>query len=343
MFGQPSKWFYPLLFEPSLHVKVWGGRQLATRLGKRLPTDEPYGESWEIFWRNHIANGEDSGKALGQLIREFPEAMTGNPNAESEFPLLIKFLDAQDWLSVQVHPDDALARQLEGEPRGKTECWYIVDAAPNAQLIYGFSQPTNAQEFSRAIAEGRARDYLQFVPVQAGDFIHVPAGMMHAIGPGILLYELQQTSDTTYRVYDWDRMGLDGKPRPLHLEKALQCTRFEVNPPAKVPYTVHEVEGGITYARLIEGQYFSLRRFSLPPQTRLKITYDGKAHLLTVINGTLDVSAAMGKDASRTVVATAGTSVFVPARADFFMTALGSQPAEVLIASEGALGRAVVL
>src|SRR5690349_3872818 len=131
---------YPLLFEPSLHEKVWGGQQLETRLGKVPPSDQPIGESWEIYWKNRVANGEFRGKTLGDLIAEHPQEMIGRNDADPEFPLLIKFIDAQDWLSVQVHPDDKLAAELEGEPRGKTECWYIVDATPGAQIVYGFSE-----------------------------------------------------------------------------------------------------------------------------------------------------------------------------------------------------------
>src|SRR5579859_6578620 len=118
--------FYPLVFEPSLHIKVWGGRELEWRLGKKLPTHEPYGESWEIFWKNKVANGSKAGRTLGELIAAYPRAMVGTDHADAEYPLLVKFIDAQDWLSVQVHPDDARAAELEGEPRGKTECWYIV-------------------------------------------------------------------------------------------------------------------------------------------------------------------------------------------------------------------------
>ncbi|PJF35876.1 MAG: mannose-6-phosphate isomerase [Candidatus Thermofonsia Clade 1 bacterium] len=322
---------YPLLFEPSLHVKVWGGRQLETRLGKRLPTAEPYGESWEIFWQNRIANGAQRGKTLGQFIQEQPLALTGKAQAEAEFPLLVKFIDAQDWLSVQVHPDDALAQALEGEPRGKTECWYIVDAAPDAHIIYGFAQPTDAETFRRAIAEGRARDYLQFVPVQANDFIFVPAGTMHAIGTGILLYELQQTSDTTYRVYDWDRLGLDGKPRPLHLEKALRCTRFEVQPKAKRPYTLQPMADGVQGVQLIDSAYFRLERLALQPMAQWRFGEAGQARLITVIQGSLALES---ENSAEPLHVSLGDSIFVPARLPFSLKALGAQTAEVLIAAE---------
>jgi mannose-6-phosphate isomerase len=301
----------PIFLEPALNVRVWGGRQLESRLGKPLPTAEPYGESWEIFWKNRVAGGQQT---LGELIAADPHGMTGIGTAGAEFPLLVKFLDAQDWLSVQVHPDDAQAAQLEGEPRGKTECWYVVDAAPGAQLIYGLKGVTSADQYRRMVAEGRTREALQFVDVQAGDFIFVPAGTQHAIGPGLLIYELQQTSDTTYRVWDWDRVGLDGKPRPLHLEKALAVTHYGDQPPAKTPYTFHPQPYGES-ARLVRGPFFNLDLLRLngtyTADLRQSETVGGpalRAHLITVIKGALRLE---GDFPAASLPL--GISVFVPA------------------------------
>jgi mannose-6-phosphate isomerase len=311
---------YPFLFEPSLHPRVWGGRQLETRLGKTLPLGEPIGESWEIFWKNRISNGPYHECTLGMMIADYPDEVVGLPDADPEFPLLVKFIDAQDWLSVQVHPDDALAAKLEGEPRGKTECWYIVDAVPEAQIAYGLAEALDADSFREMIEAGRANEVLQYVTVEAGDFIYVPAGTLHAIGPGILLYELQQTSDTTYRVYDWDRLGLDGKPRELHLDKALACTQFDVCPQAKVNYRVRKETPGITISRMIQVPYFSLDKLHLREagmgNDNFTIDYDAP-HLLTVTNG-----AGMLYDANSAYDAiplTAGMSAFVPARLGPYM------------------------
>jgi mannose-6-phosphate isomerase len=278
---------YPLRFEPALLTKVWGGRQLGTRLGKPLPTSEQYGESWELFWKNRAANGPHAGRTLGELIAADPVGMVGMAGASEEFPLLVKFIDAQDWLSVQVHPDDVQAKTLESEPRGKTECWYIVDAAPGAQLAYGLAVALDAEGFRTAVREGRAKDVMQYVPVAPGDFVFVPAGTMHAIGPGILLYELQQTSDTTYRVYDWDRLGLDGKPRDLHLDKALTVTQYSVNPPAKTAYTERS-EDGYARAEIVRGQYFSLDRLNLHTGCDLD-THMDRPHVLTTIQGDAEI------------------------------------------------------
>ncbi|HLY29364.1 MAG TPA: type I phosphomannose isomerase catalytic subunit, partial [Aggregatilineales bacterium] len=316
---------YPLKFEPALYEKVWGGRQLETRLGKALPPKQPIGESWEIYFKDRIANGDYRGQTLGELIAAHPIEMLDEEKSNGEFPLLIKFIDAQDWLSVQVHPDDALAMELEGQPRGKTECWYIIDAAPGAQLVYGFSEKTDAEDFRRLIESGHGKDVLQYVHVEPGDFIYVPAGTMHAIGPGIILYELQQTSDTTYRVYDWDRMGLDGKPRELHLEKALRCTHFDVKPRAKVDYKSGPFDQYLSVAQLIRAPYFSLERYSFHEATDahdevfVNMTVDpddpeGRAypHALSVIGG--EFTLVSSEDRFEPLKISLGESVFMPSQ-----------------------------
>jgi mannose-6-phosphate isomerase len=285
--AQPIE-LYPLLFEPALHARVWGGKQLETRLGKHPSTAEPVGESWEIYFQNRVSNGALHGKTLGELIAEHPKEIVGSPDADPEFPLLIKFLDSRDWLSVQVHPDDALAEKLEGQPRGKTECWYIIDAVPNAEIIYGLNEALNEATFRQAIESGHTRDVLQSVPVKAGDFVYVPAGTVHALGPGILLYELQQTSDTTYRVYDWDRLGLDGKPRALHIDKSLACTHYDVRPKAQVDYKMEKTPEGYAVASLVKGPFFALDKLEFNRHYRYEIfnKHIG-VHALTVLRGSI--------------------------------------------------------
>src|SRR5258707_2744319 len=306
---------YPLLFDPALYEKVWGGHQLETRLGKALPagtSPTPIGESWGIYWKHRVANGAFRGQTLGELITAFPEAMLGSRNADAEFPLLIKFIDAQDWLSVQVHPDDELARELEGEPRGKTECWYIIDAAPDAQIAYGFGQQIDADGFRQAIETGKAGEVLQYVKVAPGDFIYVPARTMHAIGPGILLYELQQTSDTTYRVYDWDRLGLDGKPRQLHIEKSLRSVRYDVKPQAITPYQMQSITKDCTSAaQLITTPYFSLekRHYQGGDCAPDQVNEAKGAHAITVISGSITLKSGNAAPLRLGV----GQSVFMPA------------------------------
>jgi mannose-6-phosphate isomerase len=160
----------------------------------------------------------------------------------------------------------------------------VIEAVPGAKIAYGLSEAHDKASLRAAIESGQAESVMQYVEVQAGDFIFVPAGTMHALGPGLLIYELQQTSDTTYRVYDWDRLGLDGKPRALHLDKALECTHFAVNPPAKVPYLLNTVADGVQAAELVRGQYFALDKLLLTEAHALD-TGGTTAHLVTAISG----------------------------------------------------------
>lgn len=321
----PTPPLYPLLLEPALVARVWGGQRLESRLGKELPPDQPVGESWEIFWKNRILNGPLQGATLGDVIAQFPGAMTGTDGSGPEFPLLVKFIDAQDWLSVQVHPDDERAAALEGEPRGKTECWYVIDSAPGAQLAYGLAVQLDAESFRRAIQEGRAQDVIQYVSVAPGDFVFVPAGMLHAIGPGLLLYELQQTSDTTYRVYDWNRMGLDGRPRELHLDKALACTRFEVNPTARVEFATRTLPDGNVVASPIRSKYFALDKLTLLADMRMDTR--GTAHLLSAVAGHVEVRL----ESSGPILLPQGQSAFVPAGAGMYQL-IPDGDAEILCA-----------
>ena len=272
---------YPLLFEQKLLEKVWGGHSIHEwKYGSS--SNLSIGESWEVFSGNVIKNGEHAGKTLQQMIEEYPQSMIGKSAAE-EFPLLVKILDANEWLSVQVHPDDHLARILEGEERGKTECWYILRAEEGACIQYDLKENHSVQEYADSISEHRPKDCLEFLPVKSGDIIYVPAGTVHAIGPGIMLYELQQTSDTTYRLYDWDRPGLDGKPRELHIEKGLQCTK----PGAGCfPYPAHDpiiLPDGTKIQPLIREQYFLLDEVTLGIEEFL-LEMKGKATLVTNIS-----------------------------------------------------------
>jgi mannose-6-phosphate isomerase len=327
--------YYPMKLAPQLHTRVWGGRLLQTRLAKPLPTSQPYGESWEIFWQNTISNGTLAGQSLGEAISKHPLALTGQARADSEYPLLVKFLDAQDWLSVQVHPDDAWAARLEGQPRGKTECWYVVEAAPQAKIAYGLSQELDSERYRQAVQAGRTREMLQFVEVAAGDMIFVPAGTQHAIGPGLLIYELQQTSDTTYRVYDWDRVGLDGQPRPLHLESALQVTHYSVNPQAKTRYATRLVNSATLHATLVSSDYFTLEKIMLEDSSYTTHQNDeSPPFLLTCIAGKCQIEAAN----DTFITLHKGESAFMP-------TALGGftlhGTAEILQAYESNLKREV--
>jgi len=222
---------YPLTFKPIFKELVWGGRRLEKVLGKPLPPDRRIGESWELVdlpGDMSVVNGGDlDGSTLRSLVEKRKLELMGNtPLLDGRFPLLLKFIDAAERLSVQVHPDREAAERLGGRP--KTEAWHIIDAAPGCFLYIGTRPGVTREVFAEAIDEDRVEPLLRKVPVHPGDLIYLPAGTLHAIGEGVLLAEIQQASDTTYRVFDWGRMGLDGRPRPLHVKEALESIRFDV-------------------------------------------------------------------------------------------------------------------
>lgn len=220
----------PIAFTPLYMPRVWGGRTLETDYGRQLPDDAPYGESWELVDRpgeqSVVATGPLAGTTLHQLWVGHREEVFGAGLPDSErFPLLIKVLDARDDLSIQVHPPAALAPSLGGEP--KTEMWYIAGADPGARLYVGLRTGVTREDFDRALADGSVAEVVHAIEPQVGDSIFIPSGRLHAIGAGFLIHEIQQNSDTTYRVFDWNRLGLDGKPRDLHVEESLQSIDFD--------------------------------------------------------------------------------------------------------------------
>lgn len=236
---------YPLTFNPIFKGRVWGGRNLERLYGKKLPPDVPIGESWEITDRpeaaSTVANGPLAKRDLRWLMEHHARELLGPAKPEAgRFPLLIKILDAQEKLSLQVHPPAPIASRLGGEP--KTEMWYIADAKPGAELYAGLRRGVTRADFERKIKDGTVADCFHRVPVRRGDVMFLPSGRVHAIGAGIVIFEIQQNSDTTYRVFDWNRPGLDGKPRELHVEQSLQCIDFNDFEPELVKGRVHKAE-----------------------------------------------------------------------------------------------------
>lgn len=221
---------YPLKFKPEMKERVWGGRSLA-QFGFELP-EGPIGEAWVIGdhpnGTTRVSNGELAGLGLDQLREKYGADMFGAKGISKKsgrFPLLLKLLDCQDDLSIQVHPNDDYERLAPGE-LGKTEMWYILDAKPGSTIIYGLKPEQNRESFAKLIEEDRIMEGLQEVPVQAGDAFYIPAGTVHALRAGVIVVEVQQNSDTTYRLYDYNRPGLDGKPRELHIEDSLNVITF---------------------------------------------------------------------------------------------------------------------
>ncbi len=224
---------YPIRLEASLHETLWGGQRLERDGWKRLPScDVAIGEAWETEISTIVQNGPYAGKTLGELVAELDVTLLGEQSMSifgRRFPLLAKFIDANAKLSVQVHPDDAYAAKYEGGKLGKTECWYVLAAEPGATIVHGFQAATSREEIRRAIEEVRLEDLLHEEPVSAGDVIFVPAGTVHAIGSGVMLYELQEYSDITYRLYDYGRLTSAGTPRELHIERSLDVCHYDAS------------------------------------------------------------------------------------------------------------------
>lgn len=282
---------YPLTFDPVFKDYPWGGRNLATKLGRTIP-DGIVAESWDIAAHpngSSVVNaGPLKGKTLPEVQALLGEALLGDHNkaalAAGKFPLLIKILDANRWLSIQVHPDDAYGLAHEGEP-GKTEMWVVLHADPGAELIYGFAPGMTRARYAAVIGADASFDGLHRVPVKPGDVIFVPSGTVHALGPGIMVAEIQQNSDTTYRIWDW------GRPRPLHLEKALDVINFEqVQPGAATPAVLLDEEG-LRVERLVQCRYFETERITLPAGHEFYGLCDGSTfEIWAVLQGAVTLS-----------------------------------------------------
>ncbi|EMF0430805.1 mannose-6-phosphate isomerase, class I [Enterococcus faecium] len=274
----------PMFLKPVFQEKIWGGSRLRSVFGFDIPNDK-IGEDWAISAHPHgvsvVGNGEFKGKRLDELWSEHKE-LFDHPS-EPVFPLLIKILDAEDDLSVQVHPDDAYGMKHEGE-LGKTECWYIIDAEPGAEIIYGHHAKTR-EELAEMIKDGRWDDLLKKVPVKKGDFFYVPSGTIHAIGKGIMILETQQSSDTTYRVYDYDRKDAQGQTRELHIQQSIDVTTV----PAKTPeLQIKEVrKGNSSIVTYLETEFFNVYEWDIKGITSFK--KQAPYTLMTVIEGAGDL------------------------------------------------------
>jgi mannose-6-phosphate isomerase len=243
----------PLLVEPHFDERIWGGDKLATQFGKPAPRDKPIGESWEIYDDNTVRNGPYAGSTIAQLRATMGHDLTGHVSPQKQFPILTKMIDAHDALSVQVHPDDHFAQLLQHEPNGKTECWYVIEADPGSVLTYGFGRDSSPREYEDLVKRADLEGLLRSLIVSPGDVVYIPAGTVHAIGAGIVVYELQQTSDVTYRIYDWNRRDAEGRARALHVDQARQVLDYHRWTRGKVqPLT----RPGSGRSMLIAGDYF---------------------------------------------------------------------------------------
>lgn len=304
-----------LRFEEQYFERIWGGDRLSTVYAKPIPLGKRIGEAWLIS--DHpsavsvVAEGPRKGQTIHELIVEDPYAVLGaSPKLtpSGRFPLLLKLLDSCDVLSVQVHPDDATAAELGEDDAGKTEMWYILSAEPGSELICGLAPGVNPDEFRAAAVSGKIESLLERLSVASGDAILVEAGTVHALGKGILLAEIQQNSDLTYRIYDWGRTGDDGKPRALHIEKAVRAVKFGTpRPTVATPITMETKEGNAVRQRLAKCKYFTADRLILG-EKRAPFDTQGNCHILLCAEGRVAV-----ESDSSSAVLNPGQAVLCPA------------------------------
>jgi mannose-6-phosphate isomerase len=250
---------YPLQLEPKLSAAVWGGDELVHDYGKHGKPGAKLGESWECWDTNSVTNGALTGSTVAQLRVRLRAQLLGDLDPAQIFPILTKIITAHDWLSVQVHPDDAYAQRVEHQQHGKTECWYVIAAERGAELVVGWSRDTSRDEYESRVADGTLAQILRKVPVQAGDTVYVPAGLVHAIGPGVTVFETQQACDLTYRMFDWNRTGLDGKPRELRVAKAADVLDYRAGGQSTLLGLAYRFEG-LQRTALIADARFTVER-----------------------------------------------------------------------------------
>ena len=305
------------LLKPSGKDYIWGGMRLKTEFGKDFLPQEPLAETWECSVHpdgpSYAASGPDTGQKLSDILIAHPDYLGSSPSLTgcSGLPVLVKFIDAKNNLSVQVHPDDEYANREENGEAGKTEMWYVVDAEPGAQLVFGLNRETSKEELRRSMEDGTVERYLRYVPVHRDDVFFIAAGTIHAIGKGALIAEIQQNSNLTYRLYDYGRLGKDGKPRQLHIDKALAVAELSGSQNPRQPMRLLHYSPGFARESLSRCSYFQVDRCllnandislaSLPESFRVMLCLSG--------NGIL-------KEGDEQITFTKGQTVFIPATAD---------------------------
>jgi len=280
---------YPLNFKPILKSKIWGGNKLVEQLSKRSTIDK-LGESWELSGvpenLSEVANGPLKGQDLKQLIQVYQDDLVGKKvyaNFKEQFPLLIKFIDAADTLSVQLHPDDRLAQQRHNS-FGKTEMWYIVDHEEDGFIIADLKKKLNEEQLRELIDKGQLQQHLKAYPTEKGDTFFISPGLVHAIGKGVLLAEIQQTSDITYRLFDWNRKDDHGNERELHIEDSLEAVDLSLNARPKVNYDKRAEK-----VELVDNRYFTTSRLNLNAAKEIDLSYRDSFTILINVSGKVEI------------------------------------------------------
>ncbi|WP_397570550.1 type I phosphomannose isomerase catalytic subunit [Schlesneria sp. T3-172] len=257
----------PLVFDTFFRPQVWGGRGIQSQLGRALPCELPYGEAWELsslpLHESRVLEGKNAGRPLAELWTKSRKELTGG-GGRDVFPLLLKWLECKELLSLQVHPDDAMAQRLLNEPYGKSEAWVIVSVEPTARIYAGLQPGVTREDFLTHMKGGTVEQCLHsFVP-RPGDCVSIPAGTIHAAGGGLIIAEVQQSSDATFRLFDWNRLGLDGKPRPLQIDKAVDAINWDQGPVSPVvPEKIRCESSGLSGELLVDGVGFRMERYTL--------------------------------------------------------------------------------
>ena len=304
----------PFLLKPSGKDYLWGGQRLNTEFEKGIDMS-PLAETWECSTHpdgpSFVASGEFDGESLAEVIKQHPEYLGTRHAGETELPILIKFIDAKSDLSVQVHPDDEYAKKYENGQLGKTEMWYVLDATKDAKLVYGFRNNTDEAEIRSAIESGTLMKYLQTVPVKKDDLFFIEAGTVHAIGAGCLIAEIQENSNLTYRLYDYDRVGKDGKKRELHVDKAMRVSKMTSSAEPRQPLRVLKYQPGVASELLSRCKYFEVYRMLVNTERRQEVRYQADElgfRVLLCVSGCGNIS--FGTESFRFYK---GDCIFVPA------------------------------
>ncbi len=318
---------YPLKFKPIYMDKIWGGQRLKTLLNHDFSPLPNCGEAWLISgiegYNSIVSNGFLADNELNELVEIYMDELVGETVFEkfgNEFPLLVKLLDANEWLSIQVHPNDEIAK-ARGLSGGKTEMWYIIHAEPDAQLITGFRERISKFELQQLIQQKRIQEVLNYESVQTGDVFYMPAGRIHSLGPGIVLAEIQQSSDTTYRIYDWDRVDENGQSRQLHLDEALDAIDFNLYAEYKTKYTLIPNKT----SHLVRSPYFTTNLLSINRTIEKDFGYIDSFVILLAVEGEVQIGDVTGVYSLR-----AGEAMLLPAVTERVVFKLISPKASIL-------------
>ena len=304
----------PLLLRPSGKDYLWGGSRLNDEFEKEMNLS-PVSETWECSTHpdgpSYVSGGKFDGMKLAEVLQMHPEYLGERHKGKKDLPILIKFIDAKKDLSVQVHPSDEYARKHENGQLGKTEMWYVLDAGKTAKLMYGLKRDSSKAEIQKAVANGTVMNYLQQIPVQKNDLFFIEAGTIHAIGAGTLVAEIQENSNLTYRLYDYDRTGKDGRKRELHIDKALEVAKLKSSTEPRQPLRVLKYRQGVASELLTRCKYFEVYRMLVNTERRQKVHYRADEiafRVLLCVNGCGIISCEDGK-----IEFYKGDCIFIPA------------------------------